>query len=650
MVHVISFDIFDTCLTRSYAHPVDLFVEVGEIAEKNGWIAQTPREFARHRIAAEAAARKLVPSREVTFPDIYARLDLDVSPEILFRLQEAELEVEERALHPVAETLERVTRERRKGRLILFLSDMYLPVSFLQRVLERHHFFYAGDLIYVSGEVGRGKGTGGLFHYAREQVKVGIAGWQHIGDNRHSDVKVPRRLGLEAEHFEAGLLTRYELAACPPGGEAAQEKWRSRFAAAMRLARLSKPPELKPREKVLWDSGANLAGPLFYGYVKWILGQAREKGLERIHFIARDGQILCRIAGEIQVGRENPVECRYLHASRHAWVPASLEEVDDYQLGWILGRTPGLSLRQIFVRIDLAPEDYAALLESTGFPEMAWSDALDEPQLARLAELMRGPQLSAEIRKVAAGKREELFRYLRAQGVLGQDRIGIVDLGWHGSLKHALAQICGRAPDAVRPQVLGFYFALVDSPHVSAENFFAYANSVRPDLLGGFFFYMQLMEAFAAADHGQTRGYRDGEAVLARPDNPALAAWGLATFQESVLAFCRIYAALEEFDYRAEDYLGATLANMEQFYENPTLAEVQAWGEFPYSDQQVEDELDQLLPAWGGGRAMSAIFTKAGRKRLWWAPALAKREGVILLHAYYRLQKLWRTRLKPRSS
>jgi len=676
MLRVASFDIFDTCLTRNFAHPMDLFLEVGEIAVKKSWIAIAPQEFVARRRAAEDEARKLAPFREVSLEQIYQQLGLalGLAPNIVLEIQNTELLLEAQSLQPIHGTRRRIVEARRQGRQILFLSDMYLSASFLMGLLKKHGFYEEGDFLYVSGEVGRHKADGGLFQHAREQLKNEITEWLHLGDNPRADVEAARRLGLDAEHFTAGMLNRYELLICPTiryrhrlkarvlaatrldvvgkvfgvrPQKLHREHWQSRLVAAMRLARLAKPHDLSPQQQIIWDTGANIAGPLFYGYVKWTLAQAAKKNLSRLYFVARDGQILLKIAQVIQSFRPTPIECHYLYGSRHAWLPASLREIDASHLRWILAPTPGLSIRDVFLRLDIAPEKYQSLLESSGFPASAWEKAINLPQVARLTELLLKPELSAEIKTIAAAKREDLLQYLRREGVFAQPQIGLVDLGWRGSLKEALTAVCAQAPDPIKPRVHGLYLALVESAQQRDESFCGYVNAHRPGALGSFLFSMQMLEAFAAADHGQTRGYRDGQPILSSPDNSAVTQWGLPALQGGTLAFCQAYGAVDDRVSPPDAYLDATLSILRFFYENPALDEVNAWGSFPFSDQQVETDLSALLPPWDRSQTLAALWTKDGRKRLWWAPALAQRENMASLLLYYRLQKLWRTRLKP---
>ncbi len=67
-ITLLSFDIFDTLITRPFKKPTDLFVKMQEISP------QIPKNFAECRIRAEQLARKKAPGNECNAEEIYAEL------------------------------------------------------------------------------------------------------------------------------------------------------------------------------------------------------------------------------------------------------------------------------------------------------------------------------------------------------------------------------------------------------------------------------------------------------------------------------------------------------------------------------------------------------------------------------------------------
>jgi hypothetical protein len=76
-----------------------------------------------------------------------------------------------------------------------------------------------------------------------------------------------------------------------------------------------------PHLRAVDEVGRWVAAPLLVPYVLWLLSDARERGLGRLYFVARDGQVLLAIARRLapRVGFDG--ELRYLYGSRRSWEP-----------------------------------------------------------------------------------------------------------------------------------------------------------------------------------------------------------------------------------------------------------------------------------------------------------------------------------------
>ena len=201
---VLSLDIFDTALLRRVEEPSDVFRLVeAKYRATNPTASQV--DFAGARIAAEARARQRAYSvsrtHEVTLAEIYEALRLPADWDRT-ALQDAELEVERALLvrNPYIYALYRVAVER--GVPVVFLSDMYLPSSFLARALDDAGYDTRA-LLLVSAESASGssKATGGLYREAITHLGVRPDEILHIGDNEQSDVASAMRRGLSVWHY-----------------------------------------------------------------------------------------------------------------------------------------------------------------------------------------------------------------------------------------------------------------------------------------------------------------------------------------------------------------------------------------------------------------------------------------------------------------
>src|SRR5205085_6069399 len=170
-------------------------------------------------------------------------------------------------------------------------------------------------------------GSGQMYATIRERIGE-IKSWRHLGDNLHADVTMAGQHGIQAEHSQHCALTRYEET-FRGDSNAATQLWRSKVAGAMRFARLNSSAS-NAHEEAVWKIGASVAGPLLFGFVNWILEESTRRGVRRLYFIARDGQILTRIAEAMIAKWKFPVEARYLYGSRQAWRPAAGATLDDW--------------------------------------------------------------------------------------------------------------------------------------------------------------------------------------------------------------------------------------------------------------------------------------------------------------------------------
>ncbi|MFA5058351.1 MAG: hypothetical protein WC485_09580, partial [Opitutaceae bacterium] len=152
---MVSYDVFDTVVTRVFAHPRDVFVYVGERLGREGRSRLDPQAFANMRWRAELEARRRSPDVEVLLNDIYrefARLAGWSAAEV-DAARDMELAVEARHLRGIPLVRPALDAARIKAGRIDFLTDMYLPEPVLRPWLQQVGVCRAGDRLWISGEV-----------------------------------------------------------------------------------------------------------------------------------------------------------------------------------------------------------------------------------------------------------------------------------------------------------------------------------------------------------------------------------------------------------------------------------------------------------------------------------------------------------------
>ena len=640
-----SFDVFDTVLTRTFAAPCDLFAAMGEDAQRRGLVKLAPREFALKRMAAESAARQTAPAHEPGLGDVYAVLarDLGLSPTETQRLLELELETEEAALQPVPGMPERVAEARKAAGRVLFISDMYLPAAFLERVLSKHDLFRRGDRVYVSGEAKASKAAGELYSRILAEMSVSPAAWVHVGDHQQADDSVPKKLGIVTKPFTDTRLSRYERLA--RGEEPVAPVWRSRLAASMRLARLDAAGAPDPK-RVIWNTGADMAGPLLFGFVYWCLRQAVDRGIQRLYFIARDGQVLHKIACQICSAWGLQVECRYLYGSRQAWRIPALSGIGAEEVEWAAPSDHDLSVEHILARLGLEPEPLQALLAEQGFAREQWRGPLTQAQLERFRRVLVLDAVQQMANQAAAQARALLLRYLEQEGVLEGVPFALVDMGWNGNLQRCLGQSLLLAGQADKARLTGFYFGLYRTASVpeghTMLDYWSQLKEAGHELESQ---NISMFEMLTAADHGSTTGYEVAGKViqprLTAPQNSEVLAWGLAEFQSSIQAFGARFLdlasqsrpALAEFHY-------VTRRLFELFYFQPTREEAEVWGRFPLRGQPIENIRGRVVPDWGAAQMLAALRDYRKRPDGWWMEGTLAAKPSVFLWLFLKLRGL----------
>ena len=215
---VISFDLFDTLITRPYDSPQELFSVVGEqlgavdfkkkrieaeilAREKRFRISSGTRDSGikriflrlRNKICVSVGGTQ-VGDYEVTLAEIWAELSTLVGVPAKEGMR-AEIEVEERlckAIPAMQIVWNRLLAQRKR---LVILTDMYLPQEVLEQILA--HNEYAGfERLMVSNTYRKSKADGSLY----EELKAAYPGSKivHVGDDPVSDVRNAKRHGTAA--------------------------------------------------------------------------------------------------------------------------------------------------------------------------------------------------------------------------------------------------------------------------------------------------------------------------------------------------------------------------------------------------------------------------------------------------------------------
>lgn len=653
----VTFDVFDTAITRCWARPEHLFLACGERLRSAGLIQMGAEAWMRLRIQSEHRAAVKRGSDLAGFDDIYSEARSATG----WTLEETAiaLDIEERteiqSVRAVPETLRLWKALERPDCQRRFLSDMYLPERVVHALLQRAGYSADVSEVWVSSQRRASKRSGELFAAARDALQSPAnQPVVHIGDNPDSDVKQARRAGFIPYPFLGAQLPKValDLLACT----GARLLLRSLVAGGIRLATLETTTEPSdPLASGRFRLGCVYGGPILTLYVWWLMLDAEQRGIERLYFLARDGQVLMEIAKVLKAGGVGAgIELKYLYASRQAWFAPSITHWDTQTLARILDEPDRLG-------------DPAKLSRRLGFAGasamLATWPQLDGVVSADLTNLEVAKRLARVVAADAglvhtASLRRLTIDYLQQMGLFDGTPWAIVDLGWRGRMQEALARIVQSHHDSARVTTVGYYLGLLEQPTVRPPNSLTltFHAGDRTDEQYRLLAPAHLLELLCEADHGSTNGYRRADANTIEPlvdlsGNAHVVEWGLADYRSGVLSFAFQLA-------QSLPMLGDSvptrieLLRMSEFISrelttSPEIGVADALARIPSSYSSNHEDAKEMacqlesLDAWV--RALTLGRAKLSTTRSNWLPgSLARCSGPAQYSTYVALQRVAR--------
>ncbi|MCG7522385.1 hypothetical protein [Ruegeria sp. Ofav3-42] len=601
---LLSLDVFDTVLTRACGRPHDLFIWLGRRLATKGMINCSPELFAQVRANAEQAVwrREGGLDSKAGLGDFYVevarRLHLD--EQLVPQLAEAELSLEAEMLRAVPAARRLLVRCQEQGLPVVYTSDTYFPATFIEERLNSAGLWFSDSRCLVSSEHAEAKASGRLFdRLTSDNASPGQI--LHMGDHPHSDVAVPLRKGIGARWCVSGRLNKYEKiladAATTTAGFA------SSLAGASRMTRLA-TTATDDREAAIRDVAAGVAAPTLLGYVLWILKRAQELSLERLVFLARDGQILAELARTLVSRLQLPIEISYLYVSRKSTNLAATFSADEEETGWIFRDVPSLSIAKFLAGFDLQWDDVVQFLDvpegvDATHPALQISESFH-------AQLTDGP-LSGLILEHASRRREIVADYFRQEGLLDDVSQGIVDFGGVGSQVRAIHSLVknagGRAPRIFligldNPKDAGLPVPDHEPDWVADTECYLYDHRRNQGIRRsrGFGTCVQM---FCAADHGTVTSYhREGDTVvpdLAGRINKPMIDWGLNLYNTTLSAFAEHLVLDCDLVDPYADVRDVTCDLITELWTQPDRNEAAAWGSFPFEGAQASGGTSKSL-------------------------------------------------------
>jgi predicted HAD superfamily hydrolase len=599
-----TFDVFDTLLTRFVIWPDHIHWAVGRRMALLGYFTGDDTEWRNLRISAEDEARKATRDKEITLAEIYAKIDerIGCDDAILDKMIQVEIDVELESVAPIATSLATV-RGLPSDHPRVFITDTYFSGDEVK--LLTGNCGYDDARVFSSADIRLTKRDGHLYRYVSDKLMLRPEQIEHTGDNRNSDVTKARAAGFSAVHLRETKPTRYEATLWSKG---CGGYLGSVCAGAARVARLSYDAQ-DTAGAALARVAPGVAGPMLTAFVLWVMLSARTAGVRRLYFLARDGQILVRIADLIQARFPLGVTCTYMMASRQALYLPSLSASVQAAIETAFSVPGSKSAGQLLSELEYPADEQAWFFARAGV-EASDQNVIVLDKL-KLALLQSPDSLERRLseRKLAFDKYLEEIQF---DASVNSDKIAIVDLGWQGNLQLRLESILGENGN----NLFGYYIDLFRTP-ASLEGrvaCFAHGEDLNANIL----------ETFCLADHGSVKGFRLGatnasECFYESSAREGPVSWDVADQQDAICRFTKaLLKTVDPLQFSAEDLLEslrpAALASLRLFTTRPDPDEADAYGSVRHAPDQTHSESAEVAPKLGLAGMLRVLSSSGATK------------------------------------
>lgn len=345
LVEYVSFDIFDTLITRPLYHPCHVF-ELMDMEFKK--MVNTNVSFRKIRMDGEAVARKkrAVESPEeqdLTIDEIYDTIAeiYHLDKLVIEQLKKKEVELEISLSRPRRTIKELFELSKFLKKKVIIVSDMYLTKEIIETIL-RENGYDKYDGLYLSSDIRLTKNTGDLFKYVLNDLAVSGDKILHFGDTWKNDFVNPEKLGIRTFFIpKTKDVFENSIQGCVTNRSASIESWAAAgiirqnsykesigYGAMMAVVAnkyFDNPYRTFNNETDLnadpYFMGYYVVGMHLYGFALWLIEQSKALGYKKLYFMSRDGYLPMMIYEKLAKEDKDAPKAEYIFSSRKALMP-----------------------------------------------------------------------------------------------------------------------------------------------------------------------------------------------------------------------------------------------------------------------------------------------------------------------------------------
>lgn len=525
----VSFDIFDTLLVRRIHDPdlvklpVARYIAGLAAAQDHhwNWLKVQSRRDTIEQVHRAATGMKYV-DHEACYPVFMRELLKEIfqnryDESLLEKVTAYEMAMENSMLVPRKMLVDWLEELAADGKRIFLISDMYLPSSHLQKLIEHAGVLHLIEAVISSADTFLAKASGKAYPMIAEKYSVRPEAWLHIGDNPFSDGLRAGEAGLEAmiihdpgEDQRKSIVKRYY------NYSDGRPFWRGRALQQLMAPLEGENPPVSP----LYTEGYNFIGPLVGIFVQQVAELCRKNQITKVFFLSREGWTFKRYweqAAPFLFPATDLPETEYLYVSRMALAGASCAYQGLTKTNADIAFLPSgnRDFRDVCRIFSLVPENFTGQLAAYGLTADTClshiHEGYDPENRKRFDAMLEDDAFQAEVKRQTLDANRAMQRYFEQAGLFAHRNVAIVDIGWLGTIQRFLFESIAHRADC--PCCFGFLFGAtrgIPYPENDRNKIHGIMyDRNRFDLAASTLFYAQdIFEEACRAPHPTLNGYR----------------------------------------------------------------------------------------------------------------------------------------------
>ncbi|WP_033168330.1 hypothetical protein [Clostridium sp. KNHs205] len=341
-----------------------------------------------------------------------------------------------------------------------------------------------------------------------------------------------------------------------------------------------------------YDTSVCAISPILISYVIWILKKAEKSSIKHLFFLARDGQIMYKIACIIVKKCNIDIELHYLYCSRISLRIPLFYINQEEAINKMFLNSAYVTISLILDRVNFTNDEKKRIYNELNILDGEANEQLTFEGIKDFRiKLCSSQEFYIVMNSKSKLEYDNLIKYFEQEGLFKYSHYAIVDSGWVGSMQRSL-RILLQSKDP-KLNLEGYYFGLYGKQNELDGIYNSFYFSHKYGLKNSVFFNNNLFECICSADHGITLGYREENGIIIPVLNKIEPTSMTVQLHYIILEFCN--NLILNYHHLKEDKLrGYTYSTIKLFMVEPSKEELDIYGNIHFCDDVSEKYMLKL--------------------------------------------------------